>query len=152
MSFKVVLNVRSLKVDSVDPVFVSGDVHVVVGGCEFPSGDWTDSPISAIGSLGSAIQWVRKGEPADMYFFEGPYFVKLSPSESFRTDQKVRVTALRDYWDESAQDYFGEIVADSWVSLGEVERAYSQAVSSFVRWGEENGEVKLLALFKGMPK
>jgi hypothetical protein len=128
-------------------VFVSGEVWVTVGGHEFPAEKWVDAPISVVGTLGTAVEAARREEPYDMYFFEGPYFVKLSPVASFDVDRMVRVTALKDYWDETAQDYLGEIIADSFVPLSEIEESYRKAVVNLISWAEEDGQSELLSLF-----
>jgi hypothetical protein len=152
MPFTIEVVPHSFTVDSVEPVFVSGEVWVTVGGHAFPGERWVDAPISVVGTLGSAAEAIRGGEPVDMYFFEGPYFVKLSPAASFDVDRMVRVTALKDYWDEAAQDHFGEIIADAFVSLGKIEETYQKAVTDMIFWAEENGQPELLSRFRKMSR
>ncbi|MFG3353544.1 hypothetical protein [Streptomyces sp. NPDC048001] len=146
--FDIRLNVDSLGIDSSDPTFVTGEVWITLNGESFPGGRWADSPISVLGSLGSAIEMARAGEAADAYFFEGPYFVKFSPAVSSGEAMQVRATALRDYWDESAGECLGQIILDEVVSLGDIEAAYRSALERLISWGERGGEAKLLSILQ----
>ncbi|CCH29503.1 hypothetical protein BN6_21810 [Saccharothrix espanaensis DSM 44229] len=46
--------------------------------------------------MGTAIERVRSGEPADFYFFEGPYFVKFIPETPSSNPPRVRTVAICD--------------------------------------------------------
>lgn len=151
--FEIHVDVDSLKIDSVDPVFVAGEVWVELNGQDFPGEKWTDSPLSVIGSLGTAIERLREGWVAvDMYFFEGPYFVKLSRVETVNSEEMVRVTFLRDYWSESDSEYLGEVIADENVPRREVEESYRRAVGRLVSWGEGAQAPELLSLLRRMSR
>ncbi|MFJ6409709.1 hypothetical protein ACIQK9_29750 [Streptomyces hydrogenans] len=146
--FAIEIDVDSLKVDSVDPVFVAGKVRVVWNGQDFPHAVWTDAPLSVIGSLGTAIEHIRGGRTeADVYFFEGPYFVKLSAADSPGTEDTVRVTGLRD---RGSEEDPAEIVADGFVPLREVEEAHRRTMKRLIAWCERSGDPGLLPLLRRM--
>ncbi|MFB6833217.1 MULTISPECIES: hypothetical protein [Streptomyces] len=151
--FEIEIDVDSLKVDSVDPVFVAGEVRVAWNGQVFPHAAWTDAPLSVIGSLGTAIEQIRAGRAeADMYFFEGPYFVKLSATGGPGDEAMVRVTGLRDHWSEENGEDLAEIVADGVVPLGEIEEAHRRTMGRLIAWCEESGHPGLLPLLRRMSR
>ncbi|MET8971411.1 hypothetical protein [Streptomyces hydrogenans] len=149
--FEIEIDVDSLKVDSVDPVFVAGGVRLEWNGQVFPHRAWTDAPLSVIGSLGAAIEHIRAGRAeADVYFFEGPYFVKLSATDSSGEEDMVRVTGLRDIGSEEDGEDLAEIVADGVVPLREVEEAHRRTMSRLITWCEKSGDPELLPLLRRM--
>jgi hypothetical protein len=133
----------SLKLDRLSPLFVGGRVWLQAGNTAFPCHGWTDSPLSVIGSMGTAIDRVRSGEEeeSDFYFFDGPYFVKLLPDTAEAGSAPiVRVVALDDHDEDNPV-----IGVDVRVPLVDLETAFAQAVRTPGDWADSTGSPEVIA-------
>ncbi|MER7757652.1 hypothetical protein [Kitasatospora sp. NPDC097643] len=142
--FAVVVLPESLQVDSRSPLFVAGRVWLEIAGHAFPETGWSDSPLSVLGSMGTAIHHALDDGEGDVYFFEGPYFMKVLLTE----DGALRVVGVCDR--HPAPDDGGVIEAEVTVPVHEVLDAYRNAVRSLRQWAQERGEAEVLAVLERM--
>ncbi|MEV6156960.1 hypothetical protein AB0L53_42135 [Nonomuraea sp. NPDC052129] len=145
--FELIMPVEELEVRSRSPLFVAGQIWAVIDGVDFPGARWTDSPISVLGSLGTAIQAVRRGEVGEVYFFDGPYYLKFIPENRLdSTSLKIGVVAVCDRdSDEGVAWIRGK------VALSEVMQKYQLTISFLRGWAESQGEAAVLDLLSHMP-
>ncbi|MER5419515.1 hypothetical protein [Streptosporangium roseum] len=143
--FEIIIPVETLEVDSRYPLFVGGQAWVEIEGVTFPGAHWTDTPLSVLGTLHSAISAVRQGESADVYFFEGPYFLKIFPVEDGSTPLQLDVVAVCDRSDE------GVVEARAKVTLSEVVKKYNLTLSSVHKWAATREEVEVLDILSRIP-
>lgn len=132
----------SLQVDSRVPLFVAGRVWLELAGKPFPVAEWSDAPLSVIGSLGTAISRVPRWGSADFYFFEGPYFVKLV-KEGGRQGGCVKVFGICDR-DPVGPVGEGVVEAQATVSLHVVRQSYNQACQTLRDWAIEHRESEVI--------
>lgn len=144
--FVIRLGLDSLKVSSIPPLFVSGSIWLEMGGRSFPAYDWTDTVLSVVGSLGTAIRSARSGETADFYFFDGPYFVKLSPQKQGPAEPMVRVSGVCDRLHLLGEEESGVVEAETVVLLAELENVYVRCVQDLRAWAEQHGHTEITAL------
>lgn len=139
--------VEELEVRSRSPLFVAGQIWAAIDGVDFPSARWTDSPISVLGSLGAAIDAVRRGEVGEVYFFDGPYYLKFIPENSTdSTPLKIDVVAV---CDRESDEGVAQIQRS--VALSEVIQKYQLSLSFLREWAENREEAAVLDLLPHMP-
>lgn len=143
--FVIRLRLDSFEVSSNPPLHVSGSIWLEMGGRSFPDYDWSDTVLSVVGSLGAAITAARSGETTDFYFFEGPYFGKVSPEGQGSAGPMVRVTGVCDRTPPGEKNG-GVVEAEAVVSLADLENVYVQCVQDLHTWAEEHGHTEMTAL------
>ncbi|MCK7625112.1 hypothetical protein MUU72_18685 [Streptomyces sp. RS10V-4] len=74
-----------------EPRQLSGRIWFTLAGTDFPEAGWSDAPLPVLGSLCEAVARAGRGEPGEVYFCEGPYYVRLVPAPAGGPD---RVEAL----------------------------------------------------------
>ncbi|WP_327070818.1 hypothetical protein [Kitasatospora sp. NBC_01302] len=148
--FDIQVDRESLLVSSRDPRFLTGDVWLRLDGKAFPSCNWSDSPLSVLGSLRSAILEVRSGLTADMYFFDGPYFAKLAPDGQAGNEQTIKVTGICDRHPPEDSTDGGVAEVEVLADLPEMEGSYSRAVQELYGWATDNCESAVLELLAKM--
>jgi hypothetical protein len=144
--FDIIIPIETLKVDSRRPLFVAGRAWIELDGADFPRANWSDSPLSVLGSLSAAISTVRQKEVGDFYFFDGPYFVKIFPITTGSAPLQVDVVAVCDRDSDN-----GVIEARAEVSLSEVVQKYALTLSSLRDWAARQEEAEVLDLLLRMP-
>ncbi|MEU0156583.1 hypothetical protein [Micromonospora fulviviridis] len=127
----------SLQVDARDPqLYLHGQIWVTIDGYDFPERNWTDSPLSFLGSFRAAIRKaVVTGEEADFYFWEGAYFVKIVPRSG-----GVDIFAVHDI----DPDEGGPVEASCVSTLDELGRLYQTEISRLMTWAQKRQEMELL--------
>ncbi len=152
--FVIRLGLDSFEVSPKPPPFVSGRIWLELGGRSFPGYDWSDMPLSVVGSLGEAIRYARSGETADFYFFEGAYFVKVSPEGRGSAGPVVRVSGVHDRLHAIVEaeggvfeaETVGVVEAETVVSLADLEDVYVRCVQDLRAWADEHGHAEITAL------
>ncbi len=144
--FVIRFGLDSLEVSPKSPLFVSGSIWLELGGRSFPEYDWSDMVLSVVGSLGDAIRSARAGETADFYFFEGPFFVKISPEGRGSAGPVVRVSGVCDRLHAIGEAEGGVVEAETVVSLADLEDVYVRCVQDLRAWAEERGHTEITAL------
>ncbi|MFJ9951738.1 hypothetical protein [Kitasatospora sp. NPDC091207] len=156
--FDLHIPLDDLRVDSREPLFVDGRVWLTVDGREFPAARWSDAALSVLGSLGRAVAGALDGETADFYFFEGSYFVRLTPlPPEPRAPRRVRVTAVDDgdTWAADAEGNAvpvaeGEVRAEVVVPLREVAERHGAALALVGGWAEARRENEVIRVLSRM--
>ncbi|GAB2925639.1 hypothetical protein [Streptomyces heilongjiangensis] len=149
--FSVTVVADSLSVDSREPLFVAGKVWVTISHADFPERDWTDSPLSVIGSMGAAVRDYLTGETGDVYFFEGPYLVRLASDPS--DDSRVVVSGIYD-GPKPIVNSEGEGTVEVHVSvpLQNVIDSYGAALRAVEEWASLNGEEQVMSVLSRMER
>ncbi|MET9657541.1 hypothetical protein [Streptomyces sp. NPDC006510] len=125
-----------------EPLLVSGEVWFTLGDKDFPAAHWTDSPVSVLGSLCEAIDSAEKGEVGEVYFFDGPYYVKLVPGPA---DGRGEVEAIA-VCDRAGQiSGTGEGVAEArcHVSLDSMRAQYTNLLGDLEGWARQHGHAEV---------
>lgn len=134
-----------LAVDSGKPdLYLSGKVWITIDGHHFPERDWTDNPMSFLGSMHTAIGRAAGGAEADCYFWEGSYFVKLVPLPIGAGMRHIEVFAVDDGGRDL--DEGGVVTASCVCVLAEIGKIYQAAISELSQWAYDRREADLLAL------
>lgn len=149
--FSVTVVASSLSVDSRMPLFVARKVCLTISRADFPEIDWIDAPLSVLGSMGTAVRDYLVDGTGDMYFFEGPYLVRLTPDSS--DNSRVVVSGI---CDRSASIDNGEnggtVEARVTVPLQEIIGSYQSALRSVEEWASRNGEEEVASVLSRMER
>ena len=136
----IINDLDSLKIDSRSPLLVAGRIWFDIGGSAFPGERWSDSPLSVLGSLGEALSRVVEDGEGDVYFFEGPFFVKLLADGATDGYSRVRVCGVRDAPMRGAEEPVGVVEAESRARLVDLIDCCALRVREFKAWASEIGE------------
>ncbi|MET9904748.1 hypothetical protein [Streptomyces sp. NPDC006446] len=149
--FSVTVVPNSLSIDSRVPLFVAGKVWLTISHTDFPERDWTDSPLSVIGSMGAAVCDYLAVGTGGMYFFEGPYLVQLTHDPS--DDSLVVVSAICDRPSLIGNRESEETVeAQVSVPLRDVIGSYQAALRALEEWASLNGEEDVASVLSQMDR
>ncbi|MFD3841496.1 hypothetical protein ACFWWC_35365 [Streptomyces sp. NPDC058642] len=141
----------SLSVDSRVPLFVAGKVWLTISRADFPEIDWIDSPLSVLGSMGTAVRDYLANGAGDMYFFEGPYLARLTPDSS--DDSRVAVSGICDRSTSiDSGENGGTVEARVVVPLQGIIGSYQAALRSLEEWASLNGEEEVLSVLSRMER
>ena len=134
---KVRVPVAALHGDGANSANVSGGIWLEIGEAVFPGVSWADEPMSVLGSFKEALTLLLGGEEeADFYFFEGPYYVKLTRSRASLA--LVTVTAICDRYGLGDASGQGVVQAVTESSLEELKEALSCGIDIVHKWVREN--------------
>lgn len=140
---------NSLRVDSRVPLFVAGKVWLTISHVDYPERDWTDSPLSVIGSMGAAISDYLTGGFGEMYFFEGPYLVRLTADPY--DDSLVIVSGVCDRPRPIASSESEEtVMTQVSAPLRDVVRSYEAALLGLAEWATLNGDEEVVSVLDQM--
>lgn len=142
----ITFEISDLRVDSLVPVFVSGMAWFDFDGFSFPGCQWTDAPLSVLGSFGSALSDLTGGaSEVDIYFFEGPYYLKVNRVAS--ASDKILVRAICDR--DDLED--GTVLFETIYSLKSFGFLYSKALSAAQSWAVEVDAEELSRMIAKFP-
>ncbi|MEW1676682.1 hypothetical protein AB0O47_26130 [Streptomyces noursei] len=145
------VSVAALAVSAGTPRLVSGEIWFTLGGVDFPEAHWTDSPVSVLGSMGEALRSAASGEVGEVYFFEGPYYVRLTTRVAgARGDVEVDVTAVCDRAQQLSGAGGGDVEARCVVPLHALQRHYADVVGELVGWARQHGHAEVAAVLARM--
>ena len=149
--FSVTVVPQSLKVDSREFLYVAGRVWLTISDVDFPGRDWSDSPLSVIGSLGTAVRDYMADGIGEMYFFGGPFLGRLTPDPL--NDSLVVVSGI------GARPPFAgsleieeRVQAQASVPLREVLGTYQASLRDLTEWASRNKEVEILSVILRMER
>ncbi|MFF5012197.1 hypothetical protein [Streptomyces sp. NPDC001165] len=128
---------------------MAGKVWLTISHTDFPERDWTDSPLSVIGSMGAAVCDYLAGGSGEMCFFEGPYIVRLTSDPS--DDSLVVVSGICDR-PSSIDSSESEETVEAQVSapLLDVIRSYEAALLVLEEWASLNGDEDVVSVLAQM--
>ncbi|MFE4516877.1 hypothetical protein ACFRMQ_22085 [Kitasatospora sp. NPDC056783] len=141
--FRINIPTDALAVDKRNPLFVAGQAWLEIDGEAFPEAHWTDAPLSVLGSMREALACAHEGELGEVYFFEGPFYVKFLPENTLSAERTVDVVGLRDRVPSSPGDG-DEIVIRASVPLGDLVRSHQQVVGELRQWATAHAETEVL--------
>ncbi|GAA2662764.1 hypothetical protein [Streptomyces lunalinharesii] len=155
------VSVAALAVSAGTPQLVSGEIWCTLGGVDFPGAHWTDAPVSVLGSMGEALRRAASGEAGEVYFFEGPYYLKLTPRRAgARADAEVEgardraveveVTAVCDRAYQLSGTGGGDVEARCVVPLHALQRHYADVVVALGGWARQHGHAEVAAVLARM--
>jgi hypothetical protein len=145
MMIDIVNNLGALKVDSRKPLFVAGRVWLDIEGVAFPSEGWSDAPLSVLGSFSSALSHAAEVGEGDLYFFDGPFFVKFLMDEPVAGESMMRVCAVHEtYPPEMEGEPIGIVKAEALARSAELRDSCMRRVRECAAWASERGEKEVL--------
>ncbi|MER7986238.1 hypothetical protein ABTY53_11635 [Streptomyces noursei] len=145
------VSVAGLAVSAGTPQLVSGEIWFTLGGVDFPGAHWTDSPVSVLGSMGEALRSAASGEVGEVYFFEGPYYVQLTPRlAGAPADVEVEVAAVCDRAHQLSGTGGGDVEARCVVPLHALQRHYADVLVELGGWARQHGHAEVAAVLARM--
>ncbi|MET8545069.1 hypothetical protein ABZW03_31155 [Kitasatospora sp. NPDC004799] len=147
--FRINIPTDALAVDKRNPLFVSGEAWLEIDGMAFPEARWTDAPLSVLGSMREALVCAHESELGEIYFFEGPFYVKFLPENTSSAERTVDVVGLRDRVPPSP-DEGDEIVVRASVPLRDLADSHQRVVGELRRWATANEETEVLDVLARM--
>ncbi|GAA2793414.1 hypothetical protein GCM10010441_18330 [Kitasatospora paracochleata] len=134
------ISLAALRLDRAAPPLVAGEVWFTLDGVDFPAAHWSDSPLSVLGSLAEAVRHAAAGRAADVYFFDGPYYLRLAPGPG----GTIRAAGVcdREGWVSGSGE--GTVQAECTTTAAELTELYGQALIAVERWARDAGAPQLL--------
>ncbi|MGG2464238.1 hypothetical protein ACO0M4_31475 [Streptomyces sp. RGM 3693] len=143
------ISVAEWEVSREAPQAVSGEIWFTLAGVDFPGAHWTDSPVSVLGSMREALDSAASGEVGEVYFFDGPYYVKLTPHPANDRDE-VEVLAICDRAQQLSDTGEGTVEARGKVPLSALRQQYVDVVAERERWARHHGHSQVADVLSQM--
>ncbi|PJN39507.1 hypothetical protein CG747_16225 [Streptomyces sp. CB02959] len=143
------ISVAEWEVSRETPQLVYGQIWFTLAGVDFPGAHWTDSPTSVLGSMSEALDDAASGEVGEVYFFDGPYYVTLTPHPAGGRDE-VEVLAICDRAQQLSGTGGGTVEARGKVPLNELRQHYVDVVAERERWARQHGHSEVADVLSRM--
>ncbi|KUL38704.1 hypothetical protein ADL22_17525 [Streptomyces sp. NRRL F-4489] len=134
------MTLADLEVAPGEPRQLSGRIWFTLAGTDFPGARWSDTPLPVLGSLCEALARAGRGEAGEVYFFEGPYYVRLVPVPGDGPEPRVEALGVCDRAGLVSGSGEGTVEARSGsVPLAAVRGECARLLGELAVWARQHG-------------